>query len=85
MRDYWILMPYKISSNVKYPLRVKLCFLDTYPRNGQIKDKHLINILLVTCKKSITKKWLSWESPTLNQWMDITMDIYKMQRITAFC
>ncbi len=34
-------------------------------------------------KKSFTKKWLSQESPTLNAWMEITMDIYKMEQITA--
>lgn len=35
-------------------------------------------------KKSFKKKWLSQESPTLNAWMEITMDIYKMEQITAF-
>ncbi len=34
-------------------------------------------------KKIFTKKWLSQESPTLNAWMEITMDIYKMEQITA--
>ena len=48
------------------------------------KDKYLLNILLVAAKKALTRKWLSQESPTLNGWMDITMDIYKMEKITAF-
>ncbi len=43
-----------------------------------------MNILLVAVKKSFTKKWLSPESPTLNAWMDITKEIYKMEQITAF-
>ncbi len=43
-----------------------------------------MNILLVAIKKSFTKKWLSPESPTLNAWMDITKEIYKMEQITAF-
>lgn len=48
------------------------------------RDKYPMNILLVDVKKSITKKWLSYESPTLNAWMRITMEIYQMEQITAF-
>jgi len=42
-----------------------------------------MNILLVAVKKSFTKKWLSHESPTLKAWMEITMDIYKLEKIKA--
>ncbi len=35
-------------------------------------------------KRGLPKKWLSPESPTLNAWMDITKEIYKMEQITAF-
>ncbi len=38
----------------------------------------------MACKKSITRKWLSQESPTLNIWMDITTDISEMEKTTAF-
>ncbi len=47
------------------------------------RDKYLMNILLVAGKKTLTRKWLSPESPILNAWMDTTMDIYKMETITA--
>jgi len=43
-----------------------------------------MNILLVAVKKSFTKIWLSHESPTLNAWMEITTEIYKLEKITAF-
>lgn len=43
-----------------------------------------MNIHLVAGKKTLTRKWLSQESPTLNAWMENTMDIYKMEKITAF-
>jgi len=29
------------------------------------KDKYLLRILLVACKKSITKKWLMRETPSV--------------------
>lgn len=53
--------------------------LEKWPR----RDKYLFNILAVAAKKALTRKWLSSESPTLNMWMDITMDIYKIERLTA--
>ena len=34
-------------------------------------------------KKALTRKWLSQESPTLTTWMDITMDICRMEKSTA--
>lgn len=39
-----------------------------------------MNILLVAAKKVLSRKWLSQETPTLNGWMDVTMDIYKMKK-----
>ena len=59
-------------------------FFGHIPQEWLNRDKYLINMLLVACKKSITKKWLSQENPTLKIWMDITMDIYKMEKLTAF-
>lgn len=47
------------------------------------KDKYSLNILLVAAEKALTRKWLSKHSPTLNGWMDISMDIYNMGKITA--
>jgi len=32
---------------------------------------------------TLTRKWLSEESPILHTWMDIEMDIYNMEKITA--
>lgn len=34
-------------------------------------------------KKALTRKWLSQESPTLNAWMETTMEIYTMEKIIA--
>lgn len=45
-----------------------------------------MNISLVAGKKKkkpLTRKWLSREVQTLNEWMEITMDIYRMEIIPA--
>lgn len=54
------------------------------PQEWLKRDKYLMNILLVAGKKALSRKWLSQESPTVNAWMEITMDIYKMEKITAY-
>lgn len=35
-------------------------------------------------KKAIMRKWLSQERSIINPYIDITTDIYKMERITAY-
>lgn len=86
LRDYWR----EIHNALQYifkceiPLESKTMFFGHVPQEWPKRDKHLVNILLVACKKGITRKWLSPESPTINIWMDITMDIYKMEKIIAF-
>lgn len=44
-------------------------------------DKDLKSVLLVACKKRNTRKRSSQEAPTLDIWMDVTMDSYKMEKI----
>lgn len=65
------------------PLESKTLFFGLMPEGWTKNDKYLFNILLAAGKKAITKKWLSSESPTMNMWMNITMDIYRMEKMTA--
>jgi len=46
----------------------------------RVFNKYLINVLLVSGKKTLTREWLSQESPTLKTWMDVTMEIYNMEK-----
>ncbi len=46
------------------------------------RDKYLLRVLLVGCKKALTRKWLRKDKPTINEWIDIIYDIYVMERIT---
>ena len=45
-------------------------------------DRYLVRILLIAAKKAITRKWLQEEPPTLKNWLEITEEIYVMERLT---
>lgn len=86
IKNYWRDIHTALKDIFKYKLsfKCKTLFFGLIPDEWPKRDKYLINVLLTASKKSITRKWLSQESPTLNIWIDVTMDIYKMERITAF-
>lgn len=50
--------------------------------NVTSKDKYLLQILTTAWRKTITKKWLKPERPTVDEWIGIVYDIFKMERIT---
>uniref|UniRef100_A0A3Q2X1G0 Reverse transcriptase zinc-binding domain-containing protein n=1 Tax=Haplochromis burtoni TaxID=8153 RepID=A0A3Q2X1G0_HAPBU len=85
LRDYWREIHKALQDIFKceIPLESKTMFFGYIPQEWPKYDKHLVNILLVACKKSITRKWLSPESPNISTWMEITMEIYNMEKITA--
>lgn len=43
-----------------------------------------MNVLLVTAKKALTRRWLSEENSNLNTCVEITVDIYSIENISAF-
>ena len=43
-------------------------YLGKIPETVSQKDTYLWKILLVSCRKAITRKWLQPDPPTLNQW-----------------
>lgn len=48
--------------------------------NVTYKIKYLFQILTAAARKAITKKWLSPQTPMLNEWFDIIYDIFKLER-----
>lgn len=85
--DYWReihIAVHDIFKCVIFNIKIKTLYFGYIFWEWLKSDKYLLNILLVAVKKTLTRIWLSQESPTLNTWMDITMDIYRMERITAF-
>lgn len=47
-------------------------------------DKYLLGVLLAESEKALTKRWLTQDPPTLNSWINVTLKIYKMEKITFF-
>lgn len=47
-------------------------------------DKYLLGVLLAESEKALTKRWLTQDPPTLNSWIDVTLEIYKMEKINFF-
>lgn len=43
-----------------------------------------MKFLLVSTNTALTRRWLSEESPNLNTWVEITLDIYSIENISAF-
>ncbi len=73
------ILGYKIPNNV---MALYFCVLKDYVIIK--KDQYLCKILLLACKKTITKNWYKTESPSLNQWMDKVKEICAMEKMT-FC
>ena len=46
------------------------------------KDWYLCKILLMACKKAITKCWYKTEPPSINQWMDKVKEMCLMEKMT---
>ena len=46
------------------------------------KDRYLAKILLVTCKKAITRNWCKVEPPSTTQWLEIVREVCFMERMT---
>ncbi len=60
---------------------VSLC-LGNISKELDIRDRYLLEILMVASKKVITRRCLLKEPLTLNRWIDIINNIYSMERMT---
>lgn len=49
--------------------------------NWNLSDKKLLAMLLAS-KKTITRKWLRTEAPTIAEWIDIVQNIYILEKLS---
>uniref|UniRef100_A0A3B1JE93 Reverse transcriptase domain-containing protein n=1 Tax=Astyanax mexicanus TaxID=7994 RepID=A0A3B1JE93_ASTMX len=67
---------------MEFPLDCKMLYLGyIHPDIEQI-DKYLLAVLLAASKKALTRKWMQQEGPTLDDWINVTKEIYLMEKIT---
>lgn len=67
------------------PLEFKLLYFGCVSLETiAVDNKYLMGVLLAASKKAITRKWLQQERPTLDDWIDVTIEIYMMEKITFF-
>lgn len=64
------------------PKEFKVMYLGNLNKHVVKDDRYLAKILLVTCKKAITRNWYKAEPPTTTQWMEIIREVYEMERMT---
>lgn len=67
-----------------FPFEIKTIYLGSFPWEWRKDGAYLMSVLLVASKKLLTRRWLSQDIPSLSEWWDLVMDIYRMEEITAF-
>ncbi len=74
----------EIKSIIGFEIKLDFCtiYLGNISPTISVTDKYLIKIMLVASKKAITRRWLSKESPSKEEWIGIVKEIYDMERLT---
>lgn len=80
---YWLNVVIEIRSVIgsEIDFNFRGIYLGNVPTTPQKQDRYLLQILLAASKKAITKQWLSQESPTISEWIEIVQEIYVTEQI----
>jgi len=81
---YWVEVATAIKSIIGSELEFNftVMYLGNLPTGLRKADRYLLQILLAGSKKTITRKWLSKECPTIAEWIEIVQEIYVMEHLT---
>ena len=86
IQNYWKDIHKAIQDvfNTYIPFDFKIMYLSYNPPELSAIDKYFTNMgaLLAAGKKAITKRWMLQTGPTIDNWIDVTIEIYTMEKVT---
>lgn len=68
--------------NIQIPFRFDVLYLGHIYFLEQRSEIKLLQLLLVACKKAITRRWLTSIPPSLEDWIGIILEIYRLEKLT---
>ena len=69
--------------NTNIPLDFKMfMYLGYIISVVKVRDRNLMSALLVAGKKALTRGCMMHPGPTINNWIDVTVENYKIERGT---
>lgn len=48
----------------------------------RFEDKQMYRIMMVACKKALTRKWFKTELPTVDDWFNVVLTVYVMEKLS---
>lgn len=82
--SYWVevVTAMRLIINRHLDLNFSVIYLGNIPDGLDKQERYLLQILLASSKKAITRKWLSTECPTILDWIEIVQEIHNMETLT---
>lgn len=84
IQSYWTMLTKEIGAILGFEIEhtFKTIYLGNLPNELNTQDKHLLKILLMASKKSITRKWLNGSPLTLRDWSATVEEIREVEMLT---
>ena len=84
IKSYWTEVGHKIEQimGFKMPQTMLTLYFGDLPAGISNNDKYLLKIIIATAKKAITRKWLNTDPPTIEDWIKVTKETERLERLT---